>query len=116
MTSRSILANRNATERTCRTLKSTFSRLVSSHWTQLPMRSPHWSGTLSVLPVESCRRGALADAAIETAKNYLSLRAGGPPLTKYSSRDGHSFSILGAPRLPGFGKHGTQLDATDLFS
>jgi hypothetical protein len=37
------------------------------------------------------------------------------PLTKYSSRDEHSFSILGAPRLPGFGKHGTQLDATDLF-
>jgi len=42
-------------------------------------------------------------------------RAGGPPLTKYGSRDEHSFSILGAPRLPGFGKHGTQFDATDLF-
>jgi hypothetical protein len=44
-----------------RTLRFTFSTPVISHWTRLPTRSPHWSGTLSVLHVEGSRRGKLAE-------------------------------------------------------
>src|SRR6267143_5607804 len=63
MTSRLIPASRNATARTFRRLKFTFSTPVISHWTRRLMRSPHWSEPLSLLHVRSRRRGAPVDAA-----------------------------------------------------
>src|ERR1700675_894570 len=66
MTSRSTPASRNATAKTFRTLKFTFSTPVISHWTQLLMRSPHWSEPLSLLRVGICSRGAPVDAALLT--------------------------------------------------
>src|ERR1700732_2322169 len=54
MISRSTLGSQNATARTYRSPKSTSSMRAISHWTQLQMRSPHWSGASSVLHVEGC--------------------------------------------------------------
>src|SRR6202158_2984704 len=64
MTSRLIPANRNATARTFRRLKFTFSTPVISRWTQLQMRSPHWSGALSV-HVQGFWHGRLAEPAMK---------------------------------------------------
>jgi|SRR5215471_10806666 len=55
---------------TCPTLKFTFSTPVISPWNQLQMRSPHWSETLSVLHVEGCWRGTLAEAARRTPATH----------------------------------------------
>jgi len=47
--------SRKPTPEMCRRLKFTLSTAVISHWTRLPMRSPHWSGASSVLHVEERR-------------------------------------------------------------
>src|ERR1700731_3124286 len=69
MTCRSIPANRNAIAKTFPRLKFTFSRPVTSHWTPPPMRSPHWSETLSVHYAKSCTGGARAELAVRSTAN-----------------------------------------------
>jgi len=59
MTSRSISASRSATAKTYRMLKFTFSMQVTSAWTELTIRSPHWSENLSALQVQGFYHGGL---------------------------------------------------------
>jgi len=57
----SMSANRNATARTHRTRKFTFSMPVISRWTRLQMKSPSWSEDLSLLHVQDFWRGKPAE-------------------------------------------------------
>src|SRR6476660_8915712 len=66
MTARSSSRSRKRIATMCRMLTFTCSTPVISHWTRLPMRSPHWSATLSVLHVEGSWRGTLAEDAMRT--------------------------------------------------
>ena len=57
-----------AYRRTCRKPKCTLLTAVISHWTRLPMRSPHSSTVLSVLYVETSCLGALARLSLSTTE------------------------------------------------
>src|ERR1700677_2773126 len=64
MNSRSTPANRSASERMCRRLKSTLSTVAISRWAQRRTRLPRWCKDSSVLHARASRRGGRDEDAL----------------------------------------------------